>query len=373
MGEIGFQQLLDRLRRVLGLEVVIDLLPDIGMRTEAAAGEQMIALDGVVLLADRHLGGDQADIADVVLRAGMVAAGEMDVERRVDVDPRLAPVADLGGVALGVGGGELAAGIAGAGDQAGADLRGLDRKPDRFDGGDGKRDILVAHARDQKVLPDRQADFAVAEIAARSWPARASARRSACRAAATTPIQFRPSCFCLCTPICAMRSKAGRGASASAGTRVKAWPSFSSTSARNFSMPMPSSTYFSRALSRLVRSPSIDEHAHDGVGDLGRVLRLDDDAGLLGKILVAGDAADAEAKPDAGLDAEAVLHLDRGEGDVVGVFEHGDLAGAVEGDVELARQSGQRAVVEDVIVPFAGILRGCRAVPADRSRRSACP
>ena len=102
--EIRLQQLLHRLRRVLGLEVVIDLLPDIGIRTEPAAGEQVITLDGVVLLADRNLGADQPDIADVVLRAGMVAAGEMDVERRVDLDARFAPVADRGGMALGIGG-----------------------------------------------------------------------------------------------------------------------------------------------------------------------------------------------------------------------------------------------------------------------------
>src|ERR1700754_5300115 len=94
------QQFLDRLWRVFGLEVVIDLLPDIGMRSKTAAGEQVIALHGVITLADRHFCGDQADIADVVLRAGMVAAGEMDVERRVDRYARLAPVADLRGVAL---------------------------------------------------------------------------------------------------------------------------------------------------------------------------------------------------------------------------------------------------------------------------------
>ena len=55
MREIGLQQPLDRLRRVLRLEVVIDLLPDIGVRTKAAAGEQMIALDGIDVLADIHL------------------------------------------------------------------------------------------------------------------------------------------------------------------------------------------------------------------------------------------------------------------------------------------------------------------------------
>ena len=52
MREIGLQQALDGLRRVLGLDVVIDLLPDIGVRTEAAAGEEVIALDGIAVLAD---------------------------------------------------------------------------------------------------------------------------------------------------------------------------------------------------------------------------------------------------------------------------------------------------------------------------------
>src|SRR6476619_6796983 len=102
MREIGFQQPLDGLRSILGLEVVIDLLPDIGVRTKAAAGEQMIALDRIDILANIHLRGDQADIADIVLRAGMMAAGDVDVERRLDVDARLAPVANLGGMKLGV-------------------------------------------------------------------------------------------------------------------------------------------------------------------------------------------------------------------------------------------------------------------------------
>ena len=103
MREICFQQLLDRLRRVLRLEVVVDLLPDIGIGAEPSAGEQVVAFDGVVILADGHFGADQADIADVVLRAGMMAAGEMDVQRGVDRHPRLAPVADRGGMALGIG------------------------------------------------------------------------------------------------------------------------------------------------------------------------------------------------------------------------------------------------------------------------------
>ena len=55
VGEIGLQQPLDSPRRILRLDVVKHLLPDIGIRTEAAAGEQMKAIDGVVVLADRDL------------------------------------------------------------------------------------------------------------------------------------------------------------------------------------------------------------------------------------------------------------------------------------------------------------------------------
>ena len=85
------------------------------------------------------------------------------------------------------------------------------------------------------------------------------------------------------------------------------------------------------------------------------LVRLHHDAGVAGEIPVAGDAAEHEPEPDAGLDAEAVVHLDRLEADVVGVLQHRDRAAAVEGDVELARQAVERAVVEDVEVPLARV------------------
>ena len=139
------------------------------------------------------------------------------------------------------------------------------------------------------------------------------------------------------------------------GTRASLRPSFSSTSARNFSMPMLSSTYFSRALLRLVRSPWSMKTRTIASATLVASARLHDHAGVAREILVAGDAAEHEPKPDARLDAEAVLHLDRLKADVVGVLQHRNDAAAVERDVELARQAVERAVVEDVEVPFARI------------------
>src|SRR5207302_5125128 len=41
--------------------------------------------------------------------------------------------------------------------------------------------------------------------------------------------------------------------------------------------------------------------------------------------------------------------------DIVGVFQHRDDAAAVEADIELARNAVERAVVENVEVPFARV------------------
>ena len=171
----------------------------------------------------------------------------------------------------------------------------------------------------------------------------------------TTPIQCRPFCFCGCTPICAPRSNAGRGASASAGTRTSFAAELLLDQREIFVEAHGVEHVFHPRLVAVGAVAVVDEDADDGVGHLGGVGGLDDDAGVAGEILVSGDAAEREAEPDAGLDAEAVLHLDRLEADVVGVLQHRDAAGAVERDVELARQAVERALVEDVEVPFARV------------------
>ena len=51
MREIRLQQFLDRLRGILGLEVVIDLLPASSVRAKAATREQMITFDRIGMKA----------------------------------------------------------------------------------------------------------------------------------------------------------------------------------------------------------------------------------------------------------------------------------------------------------------------------------
>src|SRR6476661_6801046 len=79
---------------------------------------------------------------------------------------------------------------------------------------------------------------------------------------------------------------------------------------------------FQSGLKPVYAVAQINEHADDGVGDLGCVRWPHDDARLPSKILVTGDATDAQSKPDAWLDTEPVLYFDCREGDIIGVLEH---------------------------------------------------
>src|SRR5207237_10123767 len=111
------QDALDRAWRVLGLHVIVNVAGKPRVWPEAAANQHVIAVDRVAVLVNGHAGGDQPDVADVVLCAGMTAAGEMDVDGRVERDARLAPGGNLLRLLLGVRGGETTTGRAGAGNE----------------------------------------------------------------------------------------------------------------------------------------------------------------------------------------------------------------------------------------------------------------
>ena len=131
-----------------------------------------------------------------MLRAGVMAAGQMDVDRRVERDARFAPARDLLGMALGVGSRELAAGIAGTGDQAGADGVGLDGETERLDPLGRGRELLASARR-------RSSRFCQT-VSRRSPSPRSRATSARPRICATDmrptgrtmPIQFSPACFC---------------------------------------------------------------------------------------------------------------------------------------------------------------------------------
>ena len=83
----------------------------------------------------------------------------------------------------------------------------------------------------------------------------------------------------------------------------------------------------------------LDEQTHHSVRHFAGVARLHQHAGITGEIVMPGNAAKPELEPDAGREPEPVVHLHRLKGDVVGILQHRNRAGAVERNIELARQA----------------------------------
>ncbi len=93
-----------------------------------------------------------------------MTTGQMNVDRRVERHASLAPAGNVLGVPLGVGSGVLAAGIAGACDESGADRVGFDREAERFDPLRRCGEICGSDTGDEEILPDGKPQIAVAEF-----------------------------------------------------------------------------------------------------------------------------------------------------------------------------------------------------------------
>src|SRR5262249_52438756 len=129
-----------------GFDVGVDLRRNRRGRAESSADVNVVALDRVAVFGGLHFAGEQADVADVMLRAGVMASGEMDVDGAVEGDAAFAPARDLLGVPLGVGGGELATDIAGAGNEPGANRVRAGGEAERFDPRLRRLDVFRMHA-----------------------------------------------------------------------------------------------------------------------------------------------------------------------------------------------------------------------------------
>ena len=164
--------------------------------------------------------------------------------------------------------------------------------------------FCVAHARDQQVLPDRQPDIAVAEILRDlGQPAHLIAGDFSERQRDADPVQ--PFLLLLVHPDMRhavecrprrqrLRRHAGEGlAEPLLDEREK------------LVVPHPVEHIFQPRLVAVGAVAEIDEDADDGIRHPGRIGRLDDDVAVFGKIPVPGDAAEPQAKPDAGLCAES--------------------------------------------------------------------
>ena len=106
IGDERLQDLLHNLWRLVSLDVLIKFARDRSIYAISPANEDVIAVDGVSVVVHGHPRANQSYVADVMLRAGVMTSGEMNIDRRLKLHPLLTPCRDLVGILLGVRGGE---------------------------------------------------------------------------------------------------------------------------------------------------------------------------------------------------------------------------------------------------------------------------
>ena len=123
MGEIGLEQTFDPRWCVLRFHLAQNLAANRARGAKAASGHNVIAVHRIAFLIDANARRDKPDVADIMLSTGMVAAGEMDIDRLIEFYARLTPLSDVFGVSLCVSGRKPAAARPGTGDEPGPDRR----------------------------------------------------------------------------------------------------------------------------------------------------------------------------------------------------------------------------------------------------------
>ena len=335
----------------------------------AAADVQVVAFDHLFALLD--LGGKQADVGDVMLCAGVMATGEVDVHRPIDGDARIQPIDQFRGVAFCIARRELAAGVAGAGDQPAAQRRGTPIQPKRRDCRQSVVERLVGNVADDQVLPDGQPQRAGTEaLGDHGKAAHVPGRQPRHRDDNADIVQAWLLLGMHADVAVLVLLRARRD-----GGRIDAEQRRTKYLLRRFQEPRHTPAIehvFQPRLGAVGAVTLGDEHAHDRGGNARCLLGRNDHIGGARKVAVTGDAAEPQAVIDAGGDTEPVRHLHRAECDVVGVFQHRDASAAVERDVEFPRQAVKLAMVQDEVMQRA-CMRACvdQLLRVDPRRRAA--
>ena len=139
-----------------------------------------------------------------MLRAGVMAAGEMDVERRLDRRPRVSHQSPISAAC------RLVSDAANLQPAFPVQATSPARIDEASTASPSALIAAVASATLSSARPKSKGsatpsgEYRHRRDRARSWRGRASAQQVSLPIGSTTPIQFRPPCFCSCTPICAM-------------------------------------------------------------------------------------------------------------------------------------------------------------------------
>ena len=113
-------------------------------------------------LTDLNLGADQTDVADVVLSARVVTAGQVNIDGLIQLDFGLQKFRQLHRVALGITGRILATRVAGTSDQPAGDRGRAVMETDLQDLGLNRLNIGILNVRNNQILPSRETNITAA-------------------------------------------------------------------------------------------------------------------------------------------------------------------------------------------------------------------
>ena len=122
---INAQELFNKRGRVLRSHVSSQQASDRSLVGIAPANMQMIALDLIPFIVHCDFCADEAYIADIMLRARMVTASEMNIDRRIQQEMRIHVIGDFQRMSFGVGRRKFTSSISSAGDKTCAYVRDL--------------------------------------------------------------------------------------------------------------------------------------------------------------------------------------------------------------------------------------------------------
>ena len=114
---VGFEEGFDKRRNIAEGDAFIDFASDGLGVIDSSAEDDVVAFHFFAGL-QFYGGAHEADVANVMLGAGVVATGEVNVDGLVEIDFGFEILPEDDGLSFGVGGSEFAAGVPGAGDES---------------------------------------------------------------------------------------------------------------------------------------------------------------------------------------------------------------------------------------------------------------
>lgn len=325
---------------------------------EELAGEALIhvgtaAEADLVALFVPDLDPEEAEVADVVLGAGVGATGDVEIDRMVEGDVRIDGAGEGDGVGFGVGRGEAAAPISGAGDGSAEDGSGGDIEAGGLEGGLGGGEIFSGDVGQEKVLPDSKAEVTGAELVGDgSEGAHLGGGQVADGDDDADVVEAGLRLL--------VHAEVGVAVDGTAGIAARGGEANDGEGEAFFGLGEEAGNapaideVFEAGLFAVGTVAVLIKDADYGRGGCDGLIGAEEEAAVGGELAVAGDAGEEDAEVDAGGDASSFRDADGDEADVVGVGEDGDGAAVVEGDVELAREAEEIAGVGDVVLEGVG-------------------